>query len=176
VGVGDGLPLRSNIPRSALCGGDGVWGVGWGVRWGGWVGGVGGAVGGWGGGVGYVVGCVVWWGGWWGGWCGVVCGGVCGGVCGLVGWSVYWGGCGVWWGVWCVVGWVCLGGGGMGGRFPCARTFQGLHSVRLWTPTIYFMVTSGSYLFYPYIFDLIIVNLSFFYIKNVLFCISSPQF
>jgi hypothetical protein len=39
---------------------------------------------------------------WWGVWCGGVCGGV--GV-----------GCRVWWGVWCVVGWVCLGGGGVGG-------------------------------------------------------------
>jgi hypothetical protein len=38
--------------------------------------------------------------------------------------------CGVWgvWVVWAV--WGC-------GVTPCARTFQGLHSVRLWTPTIY---------------------------------------
>jgi hypothetical protein len=55
---------------------------------------------------------VVWWGG--------VCGGV-GVWCGGVGVSWWWG-CGVWWGgcvlvvgVWGVVGWVCLGGGGVGG-------------------------------------------------------------
>jgi hypothetical protein len=30
----------------------------------------------------------------------------------------------------CVGVWVC------GGGSPCVRTFQGLHSVRLWTPTI----------------------------------------
>jgi hypothetical protein len=41
------------------------------------------------------------------------------------------------------VGWVgegcgvCGGVGVSGGEvFPCARTCQGLHSVRLWTPTI----------------------------------------
>jgi hypothetical protein len=36
---------------------------------------------------------------------------------------------------------VCGGVGvwGLGVFSPCARTFQGLHSVRLWTPTIYFM-------------------------------------
>jgi hypothetical protein len=32
--------------------------------------------------------------------------------------------------------WVC-GCGGVGVVSPCVRTFQGLHSVRLWTPTIY---------------------------------------
>jgi hypothetical protein len=65
-----------------------------------------------------VVGCVVG-----GGWLG---------VCGRVGVSGGGGG-GVWWGVW-------LGGcvWGVGGS-PCARTFQGLHSVRLWSPTIYFV-------------------------------------
>jgi hypothetical protein len=73
------------------------------------------------------VGCVVW-----GVWCGVCGVGWCGlgGVCGGVGW------------VWCeevgVVGVVVS---------PCARTFQGLHSVRLWTPTISLNVnkTSGVY-------------------------------
>jgi hypothetical protein len=34
--------------------------------------------------------------------------------------------------------WGGVGGvGGGGGVTPCARTFQGLHSVRLWTPTIF---------------------------------------
>jgi hypothetical protein len=62
------------------------------------------------------------------------------------------GGCGVVWCVWCVwwcVGvWGCVGGvvgvvggcggcGGVGVVSPCVRTFQGLHSVRLWTPTIF---------------------------------------
>jgi hypothetical protein len=67
---------------------------------------------------------------WWCGGCGGVgvygCGGVglwgCGGVVGV---GVC-GGC---------------GGGGCGGVVvvvsPCVRTFQGLHSVRLWTPTIF---------------------------------------
>jgi hypothetical protein len=31
-------------------------------------------------------------------------------------------------------GWLEVGSGGVGG---CARTFQGLHSMRLWTPTIF---------------------------------------
>jgi hypothetical protein len=38
-----------------------------------------------------------------------------------------------------VVVWWCGGCGGVvvgGGVSPCARTFQGKHSVRLWTPTI----------------------------------------
>jgi hypothetical protein len=35
------------------------------------------------------------------------------------------GGMGLWW------------GGRCGVVSPCVRTFQGLHSVRLWTPTIY---------------------------------------
>jgi hypothetical protein len=37
--------------------------------------------------------------------------------------------------------WGCVGGVvgvvGVGVVSPCVRTFQGLHSVRLWTPTIY---------------------------------------
>jgi hypothetical protein len=59
---------------------------------------------------------VVWWCG------GVVVGGV-GGWGGGVRWGLWWYGSGgvVVWGV---------------GVSPCARTFQGLHSVRLWTPTI----------------------------------------
>jgi hypothetical protein len=39
-----------------------------------------------------------------------------------------------------VVGVVGVGGVGVGGWgvvSPCVRTFQGLHSVRLWTPPIY---------------------------------------
>jgi hypothetical protein len=40
-------------------------------------------------------------------------------------------------GVWvCVGGVVGVVGGGVGVVSPCVRTFQGLHSVRLWTPTI----------------------------------------
>jgi hypothetical protein len=67
------------------------------------------------------------------GWvCGVSVGGVGGVVCG-VGDVVVWGV----WGVWDVGVWV---GEGVP---PCARTFQGLHSVRLWTPTIFI------YLFMP---------------------------
>jgi hypothetical protein len=38
--------------------------------------------------------------------------------------------------VWGVVG-GCGGCGGVGVVSPCVRTFQGLHSVRLWTPTIF---------------------------------------
>jgi hypothetical protein len=33
---------------------------------------------------------------------------------------------------------VCGVCGGVGVVSPCVRTFQGLHSVRLWTPTILF--------------------------------------
>jgi hypothetical protein len=43
------------------------------------------------------------------------------------------GGVGVWW--WGVGGWGVVS--------PCVRTFQGLHSVRLWTPTI-FIKTGGN--------------------------------
>jgi hypothetical protein len=41
-------------------------------------------------------------------------------------------------GVVCVGVWGCGGVGewGCGVVSPCVRTFQGLHSVRLWTPTI----------------------------------------
>jgi hypothetical protein len=109
-------------------------------------------------GVGGCTGVVVWG---CGGWCCLVCSGVggLGGVgvwgCGDVGFF-FWGGgrrdvgvggCTgvVVWGVWGVVlsgVWWCGGFGGCGGVgffcvfSPCARTFQGLHSVRLWTPTI----------------------------------------
>jgi hypothetical protein len=59
--------------------------------------------------------------------------------------GVWWcGGCVVWWVWWC--GWV----GGMGGvvvwvgvvvlGVGCVRTFQGLHFLRLWTPTILFIL------------------------------------
>jgi hypothetical protein len=77
-----------------------------------------------------VCGCGVWvwcggvvWGVWWGvgvGVVGVWCRGVVWGVGGV--WV-----CGGWWVFVCVWGEVS----------PCARTFQGLHSVRLWTPTIF---------------------------------------
>jgi hypothetical protein len=40
-------------------------------------------------------------------------------------------------GVGSVVGVVGVWGGG--GVSPCVRTFQGLHSVRLWTPTIFLL-------------------------------------
>jgi hypothetical protein len=42
----------------------------------------------------------------------------------------------------CVVGVVGVGVWGWGVVSPCVRTFQGLHSVRLWTPTIYILVIS----------------------------------
>jgi hypothetical protein len=41
------------------------------------------------------------------------------------------------WGVGCGVCGVCGVCGGVGVVSPCVRTFQGLHSVRLWTPTIF---------------------------------------
>jgi hypothetical protein len=39
-----------------------------------------------------------------------------------------------------VGGWVGVGGV----VSPCVRTFQGLHSVRLWTPTIYYIRYKAS--------------------------------
>jgi hypothetical protein len=39
-------------------------------------------------------------------------------------------------GVWGCLGVWVWGCGGVGVVSPCVRTFQGLHSVRLWTPTI----------------------------------------
>jgi hypothetical protein len=64
-----------------------------------------------------------------------------GDVVGVVGVGV-WGCVGVWvWG--CGAVWVC-GCGGVGVVSPCVRTFQGLHSVRLWTPTILYHFLMGD--------------------------------
>jgi hypothetical protein len=73
------------------------------------------------------------------------CGGV-GGVGGVVG--VVW--------VVCVV---CVGGVGV--VSPCVRTFQGLHSVRLWTPTIL-----------NYLQEMCLNNLKRRFLK-ILFCVKS---
>jgi hypothetical protein len=56
--------------------------------------------------------------------------------------GVWWcGGVGGWWEWW---EWWVWGVWGVGVVSPCVRTFQGLHSERLWTPTILLNFWSGG--------------------------------